>query len=57
MIVFNPLSTMNSPTIQATLIYRDDRTDILPSVPKETFARILLEKAMTLFPTPVQHPK
>jgi phosphopantothenoylcysteine decarboxylase/phosphopantothenate--cysteine ligase len=52
MIVFNPLSTMNSPTIQATLLYPDDRNEALPPVPKEAFAAILLERAAQLFPAP-----
>lgn len=48
MIVYNPLQTMNSPEIHATLLYADGRTEPLPCVPKSEFAPLLLERAVGL---------
>ena len=52
MIVFNPLETMNSTTVQATLLFRDGRELQLPELTKERFALILLEHAASLASTP-----
>lgn len=51
MIVYNPLQTMNSPEIQATLLYADGRTEPLPCVPKPAFAPLLLDRATALLPS------
>lgn len=45
MIVFNPLRTMNSQTISASLLYADGRQEDLPEQDKEAFARVLLQRA------------
>jgi phosphopantothenoylcysteine decarboxylase/phosphopantothenate--cysteine ligase len=50
LIVFNPAETMNSPTVGATLIYPDGRSDSLPARPKSEFAALLLARASLLFP-------
>ena len=49
LIVFNPLSTLESPTISATLIYPDGRTEPLASASKADFADILLQRAAALW--------
>ncbi len=49
LIVFNPLQTMNSATIQAALLYAQGQVDPLPQMPKATFATVLVEKAAGLF--------
>lgn len=48
MIVYNPLQTMNSPEIQATLLYADGRSEPLPRVAKSAFAALLLDRASAL---------
>lgn len=50
MIVYNPLQTMNSAEIQATLLYADGRTECLPRAPKPAFASLLLQRATALLP-------
>ena len=42
-IVFNPLRTMNSAAIQATLIYADGRQTTLPESSKQAFAEYLIQ--------------
>ncbi len=49
LIVYNPLDTMSSRTIESVLLYPDGRSEELPLRPKDDFARILLERAMALF--------
>jgi phosphopantothenoylcysteine decarboxylase / phosphopantothenate---cysteine ligase len=49
MVVFNPISTMNSPAIGAVLIYPDGKTEPLPAMPKQQFANLLISKAQSLF--------
>lgn len=44
LIVFNPLQTMNSPEILATLLYADGRQEPLAPVAKEQFAQILIQR-------------
>jgi phosphopantothenoylcysteine decarboxylase/phosphopantothenate--cysteine ligase len=49
MIVSNPLETMNSPTIEAVLMWPGGRTEELPCRSKALFADKLLERAVALF--------
>jgi phosphopantothenoylcysteine decarboxylase/phosphopantothenate--cysteine ligase len=49
LIVFNPLSTLESPTISPTLIYPDGRTESLASASKADFADTLLKRAIALW--------
>jgi phosphopantothenoylcysteine decarboxylase / phosphopantothenate---cysteine ligase len=50
MSVYNPLQTMNSPEIHATLLYADGRTEPLPSMPKPAFADFLIARSTNLLP-------
>jgi phosphopantothenoylcysteine decarboxylase/phosphopantothenate--cysteine ligase len=52
LLVHNPLETMNSPTIEATLLWPDGRQERLPSRSKADFADNLLQRALMLFPSP-----
>ena len=49
MIVYNPIQTMNSPTIGAVLLYADGTNQSLPSMPKNEFANLLISLAPRLF--------
>jgi phosphopantothenoylcysteine decarboxylase / phosphopantothenate---cysteine ligase len=49
LIVFNPLSTLDSPAITPTLLYPDGRTEPLASASKGDFADILLQKSVELW--------
>jgi phosphopantothenoylcysteine decarboxylase/phosphopantothenate--cysteine ligase len=49
LIVYNPLDTMSSATIESVLLYPDGRSEALPSRPKRAFADILLARAAALF--------
>lgn len=49
MIVYNPIQTMDSPAIQATLLYPDGRSESLPAAAKTEFAPLLLQRALALF--------
>jgi len=49
LIVFNPIGTMNSDMVEATLLYADGRTEALPSRGKHEFADILIQRAAALF--------
>jgi phosphopantothenoylcysteine decarboxylase/phosphopantothenate--cysteine ligase len=49
LIVSNPLETMNSPTIDAVLLWADGRSEELPCRSKALFADKLLERAVALF--------
>jgi phosphopantothenoylcysteine decarboxylase / phosphopantothenate---cysteine ligase len=49
LIVFNPLATMNSETVEAILLYPDGRTDKVPYGSKAHFADILLDRGAALF--------
>ena len=51
LIVFNPSETMNSGTIQATLLWPDGRAEALPMSGKDQFAAVLLQRAAALFTT------
>ena len=44
MIVFNPLRTINSPTISASLMYRDGTQEDLPEQDKNAFAQTLIAR-------------
>lgn len=44
MIVFNPLRTINSPTISASLLYRDGTQEDLPEQNKNAFAQTLIAR-------------
>ena len=48
MIVYNPLQTMNSPEIHATLLYADGRSEPLPRVAKSAFATLLIDRVSAL---------
>ncbi len=48
LMVYNPLETMNSITVQATLLWPEGKTEPLPSQSKEGFARILIDRAVAL---------
>ena len=50
MIVYNPPSTIDSPMIEAVLIFADGREERLPSASKSDFADILMERAGRLWP-------
>ena len=49
LIVYNPLDTMSSATIESILLYPDGRSEELPTRPKADFAAILLDRAIALF--------
>jgi len=49
LMVFNPTSTMHSPTVQAVLLYPDGRSEELGCREKAAFADILLQRAVALF--------
>lgn len=49
LIVSNPLETMNSPTIDAVLLWPGGRSEELPCRSKALFADKLLERAVALF--------
>jgi phosphopantothenoylcysteine decarboxylase/phosphopantothenate--cysteine ligase len=50
LIVYNPLDTMSSTTIESVLLWPDGHSEELPSQPKQAFADILLQRAHELFP-------
>lgn len=50
LIVYNPLDTMSSSTIESVLLYPDGAGEELPLQPKESFATTLLARAEALFP-------
>ena len=49
LIVYNPLHTMSSATIESILLYPDGRAEELLTRPKVEFASILVERAAALF--------
>ena len=49
LIVYNPLDTMSSKTIESILLYPDGRNEELPTRVKTEFATVLIERAMALF--------
>ena len=49
LIVYNPLDTMSSATIESVLLYPDGRSEELPTRPKREFADILIARAESLF--------
>lgn len=51
LLVHNPLETMNSSTVAATLLWPDGRQEAMSSRTKAEFADNLLRRAMALFPS------
>jgi phosphopantothenoylcysteine decarboxylase/phosphopantothenate--cysteine ligase len=49
LMVYNPTFTMNSDTVEATLLYPDGRSEELPCRGKDDFADILLQRVVALF--------
>jgi phosphopantothenoylcysteine decarboxylase/phosphopantothenate--cysteine ligase len=49
LIVYNPLDTMSSQTIESILLYPDGRTEELPMRHKASFAQVLIARAEALF--------
>ncbi|MGB7156959.1 MAG: phosphopantothenoylcysteine decarboxylase [Tepidisphaeraceae bacterium] len=49
LIVYNPLDTMSSATIESILLYPDGRSEELPTRAKADFAAILIRRAEALF--------
>lgn len=49
LIVYNPVDTMSSATIEAVLLWPDGRAEDLPMRPKLQFAEVLIDRAMRLF--------
>jgi phosphopantothenoylcysteine decarboxylase/phosphopantothenate--cysteine ligase len=49
LMVFNPTATMDSPTVQAVLLYPNGRSEELACREKADFADILLQRAVALF--------
>lgn len=52
MSVYNPLKTMNSPTIHAVLLYRNGDAEPLEPLDKAAFARLLIERGAALLARP-----
>ena len=50
LIVYNPLTTIDSPSIQAVLIFADGRQEPLAPADKSEFAEILIRRAAALWP-------
>jgi len=48
-IVYNPVDTMSSATIEAVLLWPDGRSEPLPLQDKASFARLLIDHAAQLF--------
>jgi phosphopantothenoylcysteine decarboxylase/phosphopantothenate--cysteine ligase len=46
LIVYNPAATMNSPRVQAILLWADGRIEELASLEKEKFADLLVQRAV-----------
>jgi phosphopantothenoylcysteine decarboxylase/phosphopantothenate--cysteine ligase len=49
LIVYNPLDTMSSRTIESVLLWPDGRSEELPTRDKPAFANVLLDRAAGLF--------
>jgi phosphopantothenoylcysteine decarboxylase / phosphopantothenate---cysteine ligase len=49
LIVYNPIATISSATIESILLWPDGRTEELPARPKSQFAAELIERAASLF--------
>jgi phosphopantothenoylcysteine decarboxylase/phosphopantothenate--cysteine ligase len=49
LIVYNPLDTMSSKTIESILLWPDGRTEELPMREKAAFAQVLIARAVALF--------
>lgn len=53
LIVYNPIETMNSRTVEAVLLWSDGRQEKLNSQSKSSFAEVLIHRAIELFDRPV----
>jgi phosphopantothenoylcysteine decarboxylase/phosphopantothenate--cysteine ligase len=49
LIVYNPTETMNSESVEATLLWRDGKTESLSPSNKSEFADLLIRRCLTLF--------
>ena len=49
LIVYNPLDTMSSSTIESVILYPDGRSEELPTRRKREFADLLMQRAQELF--------
>jgi phosphopantothenoylcysteine decarboxylase/phosphopantothenate--cysteine ligase len=49
LIVFNPLETINAPTIESAFLYPDGRSEKVSSRPKAELADILIQRSVDLF--------
>jgi phosphopantothenoylcysteine decarboxylase/phosphopantothenate--cysteine ligase len=49
LIVYNPLDTMSSSTIESVLLYPDGRSEELPTRGKADFAKLLIERSQAIF--------
>jgi phosphopantothenoylcysteine decarboxylase / phosphopantothenate---cysteine ligase len=52
LIVYNPLDTMSSTTIESVLLYPDGRSEELPTRSKGDFAKLLIARAQAIFRQP-----
>ena len=52
LIVYNPLDTMSSTTIESILLYPDGRSEELPTRSKADFAKLLIERSQAIFRQP-----
>lgn len=53
LIVYNPIETMNRPTIEPVLLWPDGRQEELPGETKTSFAKLLIRHATQLFDRPI----
>lgn len=49
LIVYNPTETMESPMVESVLLWPDGRTETVPSLAKDEFARLLVQRCAELF--------
>jgi len=49
LIVYNPINTMNSREVRAFLLWADGRSQDVPAIAKEKFAKLLIERTTELF--------
>jgi phosphopantothenoylcysteine synthetase/decarboxylase len=52
LIIYNPLDTMSSSSIESVLLYPDGRSEELPTRSKADFAKLLIERAQAIFRQP-----
>lgn len=51
LMVYNPLETMNAGEIKPVLLYPDGRSEGMEALPKNEFAKVLIERSAALFET------